>query len=89
MKPNVIVINTARGPLIDEPALVRALQAKKIGGAALDVFEDEPLPDDSPLKQMDNVMLAPHNANSSPEAWENVHHNTINNLLDVLRRSEA
>lgn len=89
MKPDAVIINTARGPIIEEPALVRALQDRRIGGAALDVFEDEPLPVDSPLRQMDNVMLAPHNSNSSPEAWERVHINTIKNLLDVLEASES
>jgi D-3-phosphoglycerate dehydrogenase len=81
MKPEAVVINTARGPLIDEPALVAALQSGRIAGAALDVFEHEPLPADSPLRVMDNVLLAPHNANSSPAAWERVHWNTIRNLL--------
>lgn len=88
MKPSAVVINTARGPIIDELALVKALQEKRIAGAALDVFEVEPLPENSLLRQMDNVLLAPHNANSSPEAWERVHQNTIHNLLDELRRSE-
>ncbi len=55
-----------------------------IGGAALDVFEVEPLPLDSPLLKMDQVLLAPHNSNSSPEAWEKVHWNTIKNLLEGL-----
>jgi len=85
MKPGSYLINTARGPIVDEPALVRALRAKRIAGAALDVFEVEPLPDDSPLKGMDNVLLAPHNSNSSPRAWEHVHQNTIKNLLAGLR----
>lgn len=89
MKPGVVVVNTARGPIIDEAALVRALQSGHLGGAGLDVFEHEPLPADSPLRQMDNVMLAPHNSNSSPEAWERVHLNTIRNLLDVLEASES
>lgn len=80
----MILINTARGPIVDEPALISELQAGKIGGAALDVFEVEPLPKDSPLLKMDNVMLAPHNANSSPAAWERVHWNTIKNLFDGL-----
>ena len=84
MKETAVLINTARGPIVHEEALVAALQAGKLGGAALDVFEFEPLPEDSPLKQMDNVMLAPHNANSSPAAWERVHWNTIKNLLDGL-----
>ncbi len=81
MKPDAVLINTARGPVVDEQDLVEALKNKKIAGAALDVFEKEPLPSDSPLLQMDNVMLAPHNSNSSPAAWENVHWNTIRNLL--------
>jgi D-3-phosphoglycerate dehydrogenase len=84
MKDTAVLINTARGPIVNEKALIAALQAGKLGGAALDVFEFEPLPEDSPLKQMDNVMLAPHNANSSPAAWERVHWNTIKNLLDGL-----
>jgi D-3-phosphoglycerate dehydrogenase len=84
MKPNAVLINTARGPVVDEPALVHALQKGQIAGAALDVYENEPLPMDSLLMKMDNVMLAPHNANSSPAAWERVHWNTIRNLLDGL-----
>ena len=81
MKPTAVLINTARGPLVDEPALVTALQNGQIAGAALDVFEVEPLPLDSPLMKMDQVMLAPHNSNSSPSAWERVHWNTLRNLL--------
>ena len=84
MRPTAVLINTARGPVVDEPALVTALQAGKIAGAALDVFEVEPLPAESPLRKMDNVLLAPHNANSSPTAWEQVHWNTIHNLLSGL-----
>lgn len=88
MKPTAYFINTSRGPVHDELALIEALQRGEIAGAALDVFEDEPLPADSPLKQMDNVLLAPHNANSSHKAWEAVHENTIRNLLMVLRGEE-
>ena len=84
MKSSAVLINTARGPIIDEKALIEALQAKRLAGAALDVFEHEPLPPDNPLMKMDNVMLAPHNSNSSPAAWERVHWNTIKNLLEGL-----
>lgn len=87
MKPTAYLINTSRGPVVDEQALVRALQERQIAGAALDVFEEEPLPPDSPLRALDNCLLAPHNANSSPQAWRRVHENTIHNLLKGLRDS--
>lgn len=84
MKPEAVLINTARGPIVDEKALIAALAGGKIAGAALDVFEVEPLGSGNPLKELDNVLLAPHNANSSPSAWERVHWNTIRNLLKGL-----
>lgn len=88
MKRSAVIINTARGPIIKEEDLVKALENKVIAGAALDVFEYEPLTPDNPLLRMENVMLAPHNANSSPEAWEKVHHSTINNLIEALEVTE-
>lgn len=81
VKPGAVLINTARGPIIDQPALVAALQQGRLGGAGMDVFEDEPLPADSLLLRMKNVLLSPHNTNSSPRFWERVHWNTIKNLL--------
>ena len=60
MKPSAIVMNVGRGPVIDEAALVRALQQKQIAGAALDVFEVEPLPENHPFWDMDNVLISPH-----------------------------
>ena len=84
INPSAILINTSRGPVVDENALISALQSGKLAGAALDVFETEPLTMESPLTKMDNVLLASHNANSSPKAWERVHQNTINNLLTGL-----
>ena len=60
MKPSAIVMNFERGALVDEAALIEALQTKKIGGAALDVFEVEPLAESSPLWDMQNVLISPH-----------------------------
>jgi D-3-phosphoglycerate dehydrogenase / 2-oxoglutarate reductase len=84
MKHSAYLINTARGRIVDEPALVKALQNGSLAGAGFDVYEMEPLSKNSPLLKMDNVLLAPHNANSSPAAWERVHRNTIRNLLSGL-----
>lgn len=89
MKPTAYFINTARGPLVDESAIIKALQNRQIAGAALDVFEDEPLPKNSPLRSMTNVLLSPHNANSSPEHWKRIHQTTLNHLLEELQREST
>lgn len=70
MKPEACVINVGRGPLVDEPALAAALREKKIGGAALDVFEKEPLPEDSPLWELENLLITPHTGGLSEKLWE-------------------
>jgi len=85
MRSSAYLINTARGPVVDEPALVHALRERLIAGAALDVFEVEPLPEDSPLRAVGGCLLAPHNANNSIAARRRVHESTINNLLRGLR----
>ncbi|MCH7554149.1 MAG: 2-hydroxyacid dehydrogenase [Chloroflexi bacterium] len=66
MKPTAYLINTARAGAVDQEALLQALKDKRIAGAALDVFLEEPLPEDSPLRTLDNVVLTPHIAGSSP-----------------------
>jgi len=81
MSKKPFIINAARGPLIDENALIGALESDQISGAALDVFEREPLPQNSALRSFNNVLLAPHNSNSSPASWDKVHESTLNNLL--------
>jgi D-3-phosphoglycerate dehydrogenase len=84
MKEGSVLINTARGPIVVESALIEALDSGRLAGAALDVFEEEPLPPESPLRRMENVLLAPHNSNSSPSAWERVHLNSLANLFRGL-----
>lgn len=70
MKPNAVLVNTARGAIVRQADLIAALSANRIAGAALDVFETEPLPTDSPLHALDNVVLTPHAAGITPETTE-------------------
>ena len=81
VKPSAVLINTCRGPVVHEEALIEALQEGRLRGAALDVFEEEPLPANSPLTTMNNVLLSPHNTNSSPFFYERIHWNSLRNLL--------
>jgi phosphoglycerate dehydrogenase-like enzyme len=82
MKPTAILINVGRGPLVDESALIAALQIGTISGAGLDVFESEPLEQDSPLWKMDNVLITPHTAGETRQYEENV----IDILVENLHR---
>jgi phosphoglycerate dehydrogenase-like enzyme len=85
MKPGSFLINIARGGVVDEAALVRALREGWIAGAALDVFEQEPLPPDSPLWRMENVIVSPHVAGYTPHYYERV----FDLFADNLRRYMA
>jgi len=69
MKPGAVIINVGRGPVIDEAAMLRALTERRIKGAALDVFEREPLPADHPFYKLENVLLSPHCADNTVD-WE-------------------
>jgi phosphoglycerate dehydrogenase-like enzyme len=70
MKPDALLVNTSRGPIVDESALLEALRRKEIGGAALDVYEVEPLPADHPLRALSNVVLTPHLGYVTKETYE-------------------
>src|ERR1051326_4001784 len=84
MKPRAVLINVSRGPIVDESALVAALQQKRIRGAALDVFEAEPLPPDHPLWPLDNVLISPHSADHTPDS----HDRAMTFFLENLGRFE-
>lgn len=81
MKSHAILINTSRGAIVDEAALVAALQKHRIGGAALDVFEKEPLPAGSPLRQLDNVVMTPHIAGYSDDFPESFWRFSVESVL--------
>jgi D-3-phosphoglycerate dehydrogenase len=85
LKPGAFVINVARGPLIDELALINALESGQIGAAALDVFEKEPLPADSALRKMPQCIFGSHNGSNTVEAVTRASHEAIRKLSEFLR----
>jgi len=87
MKPGAVIINVGRGRVVREDALIRALSEKWIKGAALDVFDREPLPERHPFYLLDNVLLSPHSADRTPGWLENVLQLFLDNL-ERYRRSE-
>lgn len=84
MKPTAILINTSRGPLIEEQALIDALREKRIAGAGLDVFHREPLPDDDPIRKVPNVVLTPHLGYVTEEFFRVAYEDTIENIAAFL-----
>src|SRR5204862_2327276 len=84
MKPSAYLINTARAALVDEAALLRALQEKWIGGAALDAFVVEPLPADHPLRKAPNILLTPHLASWARETGERVSTTAAQAIVDLM-----
>jgi len=89
MKKGAYIVNTARGPLIDEPALIAALDAGQVGGAGLDVVAAEPLAKDSPLLGRDNVIISPHTAFYSIEALEELQSKCASDVARVLSGEKA
>jgi phosphoglycerate dehydrogenase-like enzyme len=85
MKPTAYLINVARGEIIDQVALAAALRERRIAGAALDVFDHEPLPLDDPLLQLDNVILTPHFLPATAEIWHATGRATTNGMLQAAR----
>jgi phosphoglycerate dehydrogenase-like enzyme len=88
MKRGAMIVNTARGRIIDEAALVKALRNGQISFAALDVFEKEPIVSDNPLLTMDNVVIAPHLGASSIEAMRRMAIQVAQGVIDVLEGRE-
>ncbi|RME81370.1 MAG: phosphoglycerate dehydrogenase [Caldilineae bacterium] len=88
-KPGARIINTARGPIIDEEALLQALDAGHVAGAALDVFAQEPLPPDSPLRSHPRIILTPHIGGSTSEAQDQVAVDAATQVIDVLQDRPA
>jgi phosphoglycerate dehydrogenase-like enzyme len=84
MKRSAYLVNTARGAIVDENALVRILQERAIAGAALDVFVEEPLPPKHPLRELDNVVLTPHLGWPTDSGFEGFAENAVDNILDYM-----
>lgn len=84
MKPGALIINTARGPIVDTAAMIDALNAGRLGGAGIDVFDVEPLPADHPLLKCEQVVLTPHVADQNPEGFEILNRGAVENVLAFL-----
>jgi D-3-phosphoglycerate dehydrogenase len=84
MRPDAYLINVARGPVIDEPALIAALRERRIAGAALDVFEQEPVDPNNPLLAMDNVIVTPHSLCWTDECFHNMAATGLTSIVDAL-----
>jgi phosphoglycerate dehydrogenase-like enzyme len=87
MKPSARLINTSRGPIVDEPALIEVLRERRIAGAALDVFDQEPLPPDHPFRSLQNLVATPHIGYVTRGLYERFYRDTVQNIVQWLARS--
>ena len=84
MKPDALLVNTSRGPIVDEPALISALESRRIGGAVLDVFDTEPLPPDHPFRRLGNVLATPHIGYVTEENYRVYYTDAVENVVAWL-----
>ena len=87
MKPTAFLINTSRGPIVDEPSLLAALGSRKLAGAGLDTFDVEPLPLNHPLRKLDNVVLTPHLGYVSQEGYKVYYTQMVDDIRQWLAGS--
>jgi phosphoglycerate dehydrogenase-like enzyme len=84
MKPGALLVNTARGPIVSEPAMIEALKSGRLGGVGLDVFDIEPLPLDHPLRQFDNAILMSHRGHATDEILSERYEQAMENILKFI-----
>jgi phosphoglycerate dehydrogenase-like enzyme len=89
MKSSALLINTSRGPIVDESALIEALQAKRIGGAAVDVFDQEPLPPEHPFRSLPNVLATPHIGYVADDLYRTFYQDTVSNIVSWMAKHGA
>jgi len=84
MKAGVLLVNTARGPIVSEPAMIKALESGRLGGVGLDVYETEPLPMDHPLRRFDNAILMSHRGYATEEILSERYEQALTNILNFV-----
>jgi phosphoglycerate dehydrogenase-like enzyme len=89
MKSSALLVNTSRGPIVDESALIEALQAKRIGGAAVDVFDREPLPPEHPFRSLPNVLATPHIGYVADGLYRTFYQDTVSNIVSWMAKHRA